>query len=432
MSNTYPPAQSAMRRPLLTRLLTLAAPPMLAQQPAVRPLGPTVAVLADSLAGVGGVRDLGNGRVLVNDPRSRRLLLLDSTLSIVKVVADTGHAPMRYGARPGALIPYRADSTLFVDVTSASMLVLDASGKVIRVMAVPRSQDLGSLVNPANGGAFFDPAGRLVYRLAPNVGAALRAAQATSGGGEFDVPPPPDSVPVLRVDLASRVVDTAAFLKVPVPRIHAKAAGNGFFDFNETINPLPFSDDWTVLSDGTIAIVRGRDYHVDWYSAGGQHTASPKVPFAWERLTDEQKVVFVDSVRSIRQRIAAEEARAAAAAAAAKPEAPRASSASGAPPERGASATPREPPPVNIVAPNDLPDYKPAFLANSTRADADGNLWIRIQGGTVYDVVSRTGTVVDRVRVPEGRTIVGFGPGGAVYLASRDNGATKLERARIR
>ncbi len=85
---------------------------------------------------------------------------------------------------------------------------------------------------------------------------------------------------------------------------------------------------------------------------------------------------------------------------------------------------------------SDLPDYRPAFLRGSTRADAEGNLWIRtttlVKGQPVYDVVNRQGTIVDRVQLPPFRTIAGFGP-GAVYMAVKDSaGTVHLERARIK
>ncbi len=38
-------------------------------------------------------------------------------------------------------------------------------------------------------------------------------------------------------------------------------------------------------------------------------------------------------------------------------------------------------------------------------------------GLTVYDVVSRQNKIVDRVQIPDGARIVGFGTGGIVYLA---------------
>lgn len=90
-----------------------------------------------------------------------------------------------------------------------------------------------------------------------------------------------------------------------------------------------------------------------------------------------------------------------------------------------------------MVEPSELPDYQPPFFAGSVRADADGRLWVRtmptkaIPGGPVYDVINAKGELVDRVQVPKDRAIVGFGPGGIVYLAVRETGATtsKLEKA---
>ena len=87
-----------------------------------------------------------------------------------------------------------------------------------------------------------------------------------------------------------------------------------------------------------------------------------------------------------------------------------------------------------MVEPSELPDYAPAFSAGAVRADADGNVWIRtsvvVNGGSVYDIVSGSGELVDRVQVPAGRVIAGFGPGGVVYMGVRDGAVTKLERAR--
>jgi len=95
-------------------------------------------------------------------------------------------------------------------------------------------------------------------------------------------------------------------------------------------------------------------------------------------------------------------------------------------------------PQLKFVEPSELPDYKPVFLNGFVRADMDGNVWIRtiptkaIAGGPVYDVVNRKGELVERVQIPVNRTIAGFGPGGAVYLMTRDGMTTKLEKATLR
>ena len=51
--------------------------------------------------------------------------------------------------------------------------------------------------------------------------------------------------------------------------------------------------------------------------------------------------------------------------------------------------------------------------------------------GPVYAVVDRTGRLVARVMLPAGATVAGFGPGGAVYYATRDAAGVHLHRARV-
>jgi sugar lactone lactonase YvrE len=89
-----------------------------------------------------------------------------------------------------------------------------------------------------------------------------------------------------------------------------------------------------------------------------------------------------------------------------------------------------------MVQPSELPDYKPAFVPGSTRADTDGNLWIRtsqnVNARPVYDIINRKGELIDRVQLPANRVLVGFGSGGVVYLAVRDGATARLEKARVR
>jgi hypothetical protein len=81
-----------------------------------------------------------------------------------------------------------------------------------------------------------------------------------------------------------------------------------------------------------------------------------------------------------------------------------------------------------------MPDYRPAFRQGAARGDADGNLWVRtsrmVNGGTVYDVISNKGELKDRILIPPGRVIAGFGAGGVVYMGVVDGDITHLERAR--
>ena len=95
---------------------TAGSPCMAQSLPPVRQLGPVTAVAKEPLGAVSTVRHLPDGRLLVNDILGRRIVMFDSTLSTATVIADTTSATAgAYGIRPGGLIAYRGDSTLFVE-----------------------------------------------------------------------------------------------------------------------------------------------------------------------------------------------------------------------------------------------------------------------------------------------------------------------------
>ena len=89
---------------------------------------------------------------------------------------------------------------------------------------------------------------------------------------------------------------------------------------------------------------------------------------------------------------------------------------------------------TQVVTLDELPDYRPPFRLAAARGDLDGNLWIRttkmVKGGAVYDVINRQGVLTDRIQVPPGRVIAGFGAGGVVYMGVLDGTTARLERAR--
>ena len=93
---------------------------------------------------------------------------------------------------------------------------------------------------------------------------------------------------------------------------------------------------------------------------------------------------------------------------------------------------------VEVVKANELPDYRPPFPPGSVRADRDGNLWIRtlpvkpVSGGPVFDIVSAKGELVDRIQLPTGYAIAGFGKEKVVYLTSRDAAGIHIARVRLK
>ena len=425
-----------------------------AQQPApppVRALGPITGVAAESLASVAAAVPVAGGRVFVNDISARRLLLFDSGLTRATVVADSSGSPEAYGSTPGTLLPYHGDSVLFVSPSTLAMLVLTPEGAVARVMATPPSPrgagPLG-LIGNIFGTPGFDARGRLAYYLPVNL-----VIQGPVPSGSMSLQPP-DSAFVVRFDFASRTLDTVAAIRIPRTRSQLTRDESGRpTGVNMVAIPPATVDDWTVTPDGAIAVVRGRDYHVDWLAPDGTWTATPRMAFAWERLDDDRKAALLDSmVAALQVQLdsnLARQQRAIAGGAGGPAGATVGGGGGGAmmvvtmrsegPAAAGGTPTTRiSTPRATAVRAelSDVPDYRPPFGQGAVRADADGRLWVRtsaqVNGQPVYDLVSRRGEVVDRVQLPPFRSIAGFGP-GVVYLGVRDSvGTTHLERARIR
>jgi hypothetical protein len=395
--------------------------------PAIRALGKIERVSTESLASAAAAVPLRDGRVYVNDIIARRVLLFDSTLASARLVADsTAATSSAYGRQPGSLFRYHGDSVLFVDPASLSMLVLGPRGTIARVMAIPRPDDAQRMLGGVFGTPGLDARGRMLY-----FGAPVGPSGPGFAPGRKTTTMMPDSGFIVRFDLGARILDTVVSIKVPkFKRADARDADGRLTSLEITPDVLPLVDDWAVCPDGSVAVVRGHDYHVDWLSPDGRWTSTPKMAFDWQHLNDGQKTTLIDSAWAA---LKARRDSMDAAHASAGPS----SAASGGGRAGGGGAS--GPAPAFLDGrsePGDIPDYRPPFVRGSVRADADGNLWIRttnvVNGQPVYDVVNRRGEVTDRIQLPPFRTIAGFGV-GVVFMAVKDSaGVVHLERARVK
>jgi hypothetical protein len=326
--------------------------------------------------------------------------------------------------------------------STLSMFVLGPTGAVARVTSIPRPNDAQILASYSlNGIPGIDEQGRLVY-WGGGAGAnstllwtlttpwlqngrpseAARAPMSRGGGWVSPTLQQADSGAIVRVDFMTRVMDTVALIRIPSFKRTIKVDDGGFAKAIEvTGDPLPLMDQWVVLRDGTIAIVRGRDYHIDWIDALGHMTSTPKIPFDWQRVDEARKAQIIDSAVTNYHSFP-------------PPDTGRLARGG-----RGGLRPPSEiyvPNVAGRISPNDVADYYPAFGVRSLKSDWDGNVWIQtsrmVDKRPVYDVVNRRGEIIDRLQLPAFRTIAGFGP-GVIYMAMKDNaGTVHLERARLR
>lgn len=401
-----------------TVLLIAAATTAGAQTPVpIHPIGPILASSTENVGQAITVRGTSDGHVIVGAGMRQRVYAFDSTLKSFTLVADSGAGTGIIPIRTTGVIPYLGDSTLLPDIGANALLVLDATGKQIRSMAPPRAQDLMFLSLPAAfGRPGFDPKGRLIYRtqVPPNI----RPTPTPSGGQKVDlVPINPDSSPILRGDFDTRKVDTVVWLKTPsqgrmgMEMKDNPAGGAPSITMHMLVNPFPMSDEWALLSDGTIAIVRSHDYHIDWIDPDGTRRSSAKMPIDWRRYTDDERHQRVDSIK----RVVDEQLK------------------------RQMGQMPPGAPQIKfdvmVVPDSEFPQFWPPIQQGTVLADLEGRLWIlpttstNAANGLTYDVVNRKGEIVERVQLPKDRAIAGFGPHNVVYLTRNEAGKAYLERA---
>lgn len=366
----------------------------------IRQVGPAEAV-AEKLTIPALTRPLSDGRLIVGQGRS--LLLFNAELASPRVVLDSTALTSGPGVSlpfPPAFIAGLADTTFVVDYNGSSLLTIEPSGKVGRVVALPRSRDASYLAFAfASMTTFTDPKGRLVYRASfPSPPMPPPAAD-----GSRVMPVQPDTFPIIRADFDTRTADTLAVLKIQsfVRSISTMGANNRITRTTIT-QPYPMVDVWTLLPDGTVAIVRGNDYHVDWISPDGKRSSSPKMPFDWRRIADEDKTRIIDSVKAVQ--------------AVSRARMDSIIKAQGRDPATVSIAT------QDVVRPNELPDYFPPVRDAGILADPDGNVWVLpttsagAKNGLLYDVINRKGEIFERVQLPSGCSLSALAKGGVIYL----------------
>jgi hypothetical protein len=182
------------------------------QRPAeipIRTLAPATAKTSITFTQVDAVRQLPGGKLLVNDTRGRRMFVFDSTLRDYRVIVDTAPgAAASYPRVSPALIFYLADSTLFLDIGSQTLTLIEPGGALGRTVAVPNQQIVGNLIG-SDTRPGVDQLGRLVFR-----GSAV--VHSTSPFGGPPILESPDSAPVVRADFNTRTMDTLAWMKIPL------------------------------------------------------------------------------------------------------------------------------------------------------------------------------------------------------------------------
>ena len=362
--------------------------PLSGQSVPVRTLANPDAELSEPFTSISSIRELGDGRVIIADNRDKLLQIADARLRTLTKIGREGAGPAEY-ASIGRLYALNGDVTMMHDFTNSRFLVIGPDGKPTgtrRIEYGPYTENENLLG--------FDLAGRSYLAVRP-------PGSREEGGVQA----------VVRWDPATKKADTLTTITLPSGlRTGARDIGNGMLKMYTNL-PFASQDVVAVGHDGNVAIVRVKDYHVEWYFTGTRHALGPATRFESVEVSSAEKHAFLErEIRpgafTIRAPIGAKAA-------------PIAQGGSGGLP-KGA---------MNPDALDDTgmqwPSRKPPFLAGAARVDGPGRVWVNRTSthddrSARYDVFDASGKLSLKVVLPPNTTLVGFG-NRTVYLSRADD-----------
>ena len=354
-------------------LLGWLAAPVHAQD--ARPIasGPPSAELPYEFTKVAQVYELRDGRVLVLDQADAIVRLANLASGASSVLGETGAGPGEYRS-PQYLVPLGGDSVGVYDDAALRFLVVHGEGELggfVPALAQGDGARVGGFVGDGRGWLYGEMSSR---------------------------PTRSDSAQLFRWRVGEPNAQLVGKIARPVPE-GAVAHESG------VVRPGSFArpdtrNMWTVDGSGRLAIAVFRPYHVEFISASGQRVVGKTSPHRVLAMTDSVKQAFL-----------AERAMTAVSGMVTDSRTGRTTAISGISMPMDASS---------ITWATEVPPFRGnAFVAFAP----DGKLWIQRttfgREGARYDLIGPDGSLVDRVRLPEGHRVVGFGR-DAMYVVRRN------------
>lgn len=391
-----------MRHSLVTFALATSLPLTLAAQTVpVRTLAKAEAEFSEPFSQIVGVRELRNGRVVVADNRDKTVQLIDFK-GEAKPIGREGSGPAEYGL-PTSVLAAPGDTTWVFDILNSRYLVIDPTGKPVSTFMVESSDAPASAPQRGERGRGFARGGGFGRGFAQGIDAQGRLyfrAPTVSFGG--DAPRLADTTPITRWDRRTKRTDTVGVLITPAgpPPVVAPARGGGGDEVRVSVRlggagPFESADAYAVTPAGDVAVVRARDYHVDWI-VKGKTIAGPPIRYDRVKVTEQDKADWIEAQKNATGTMIVN--------------------------ENGNRRVQTMPAAAAGQAPPTFPEFKGPFLSQVVAAP-NGQIWVprhMVAGSPpTYDVIDNTGKVVQRVVLPKRTRLLGFGT-GTVYLARID------------
>jgi len=359
-------------------LLVTVVEPALAQQTVE--LGAPEAQSAEPFSDISGLRSLSDGSLWVSDGLEGLLLSVSRDLSASRPVGREGAGPREYRT-PDALFAMAADTTMMMDLGNGRLAVVAPDGAIVRT--IPMASGNGPQMRMMVPGA-VDMQGRVFFRGMGMVRGGI-----------------PDSASVQVFDPGTDAVSPLA--QVKLPEMNSETSG-GSNNQRNVIRPIPLSrqDAWTASPDGDLIVARSNDNAYWLERMDGNTTArGPDISYEPIRIRNGDKADWV-AAQSNALGIGIEVNNG-----------QRRTTFS-----RGAGREESDPDDF------EWPETKPAFPGASLLVAPDGSVWLRrheSEGQSpLYDVLDDSGKRVGSVRLPEGRSLEGFGD-GEIYLSRTDD-----------
>lgn len=344
------------------------------------------AAYAEPFSLIGGIRELEDGRVLVSDALEEKLYVLDPELQGAETISRKGQGPDEY-RQPDALFAWPGDSTLMVDLGNGRMTVIGSDYEFGRTVPVVQQEAMGLQIIIPEG---VDGAGYLYYE--PRGDGMIR-----------------DSADIVRWRSDSEV-EAEPVVRVKLRDVTERTSG-GANEMRQEVRPVPLSpeDGWSVGPDGSVAVVRAGDYHVDWVRPDGSVVSGSPVAFDPVSVKTADKEAWAEDLAAngMMMMVSNENGR------------------MNARMRRGGGRTPG-------VDGFEWPEVKPPFAPESVRVDPAGYVWVErhVPAGEspVLDVFDGEGARVASVAIPVRSSLRAFGD-GTLYVTRRDElGFQWLER----
>lgn len=379
--------------------LLLVAAPLTAQRavPAIT-LDKNAKEFAEPFSQIIGLVELRDGRLLVSDSKENEVRLIDFAGGVASPVSRKGAGPLEY--QYGGLLLGAADSSVLYDMMQRRFLLFSPTGTPVRTVLFGTNtgdpMSFMSMMQPV----WVDASGRVYGQ---SMGMSMPGMNARGGGApnvSFA-----DTVALQRFDLRTGRTDTLARIRnlstQVAPKMEMGANGMRMTMSAPNFDPM---DVWTVLPDGTVAVLRDGDYRVRFVSASGVRVG-PAVPHTSIPVTAAMRRAMVDSTRAQMGKSlgAMNKARA----------------------EAGASGGAMPKIEFDVREPVRWATHMSPYM--SVLATPDGSLWVGTpnpgmfldERSTQYDVLDASGALVARVALAKGERLVTVGR-GTVYTIRTD------------